>query len=226
MRLIQTAFLPQHIQRGTQRTRMRLDPRHASLAPEFTRLPPFPSRPLIPIEDHEFGWRRHRQRWPTMHSHPSPPALPAGRTKLSQLPVGLVSLLPPTPLSSLPRMPTAGASADFLRVIRKIQSRCEALQQQTMGTHLSQQRMRLQLARRARGDQVRQRPDSTLKAIQLIGRTGGLSQHLHFGRREDVTAGDRSPQLATRTFQTRRRLQIIIRRRSANHGLIVETSSH
>jgi hypothetical protein len=67
-RLTQTAFLPQHIQRGTQRrTRMRLDPLHASLAPQLQRLPPLPSRPLIRIERHQLWRRRHRQRRTPMH---------------------------------------------------------------------------------------------------------------------------------------------------------------
>jgi hypothetical protein len=69
-RIPQTAFLPQHIQRGPQRrTRMRLDPLQASLAPQLQRLPPLPSRPLIRIERHQLRRRRHSQRRTTMGGH-------------------------------------------------------------------------------------------------------------------------------------------------------------
>jgi hypothetical protein len=69
-RLTQTAFLPQHIQRGTQhRNRMGLNPLHASLAPQLQGLPPLPSRPLIRIERHQLWWRRHSQRRTTMSGH-------------------------------------------------------------------------------------------------------------------------------------------------------------
>ena len=72
-RLTQTAFLPQHIQRGTQRrTRMRLDPLHASLAPQLQRLPPLSSRPFIRIERHQLWRRRHGQRRRPQRLHRAP----------------------------------------------------------------------------------------------------------------------------------------------------------
>jgi hypothetical protein len=72
----------------------------------------------------------------------------AGRSKLSELAVTLVGPLPPPTLSSLPGMPTASASTDFLRVIRKVQGAREALKQQAVSPDFLEQRMRLQLARR------------------------------------------------------------------------------
>ena len=106
MLLVQAVFLPQHIQRSTQqRTRMRLDPLHASLAPEFTRLPPFPGRPFVGVEAQQplggttanGGLRRLAIMAPIRGS------------KLRKLPVRHVAF--PTPLSSsacvrLPRTQT------------------------------------------------------------------------------------------------------------------------
>ena len=92
-----------------------------------------------------------------------------GRSKLSELAAAFVllgwHLAPPTPLSGLPGMPTASTSTDFLRLVRKVQGACEALQQQAVSPDFLEQWMRLQLAGRARRSELRQGPNRPFQAI-------------------------------------------------------------
>jgi hypothetical protein len=123
-------------QRGTQRrTRMRLDPLRASLAPQLQRLPPLSSWPLIRIERHQLLRRRHS-------STADDDGWPSGSltSQLSNLHVRHTAL--PTPLRSRTSVPLPRTQPRLLICIRQSQRIDQPTQQQTVILNDLQQRIR------------------------------------------------------------------------------------
>jgi hypothetical protein len=121
---------------------------------------------------------------------------------------------------SLPR-----THPNLLILSGKRQSTHQTLQKQTVSTRLSQQWMRLQLARRACCGELRKSAHGLLQPVQLIGSPARLLQHAELARIQHKRLNYSRPELSPRRFETSRRTKGILRRRKVSHATIVRESS-
>ena len=121
---------------------------------------------------------------------------------------------------SLPR-----TQPNLLILSGKRQSTHQTLQKQTVSTRLSQQWMRLQLARRACCGELRKGAHGLLQPVQLIGSPARLLQHAELARIQHKRLNYSRPELSPRRFETSRRTKGILRRRKVSHATIVRESS-
>jgi hypothetical protein len=73
-----------------------------------------------------------------------------------------------------------------------------------VGSHLSKQRVRLQLPCGPGCGQFREGPYGAFQPIQFIGGAAGFGEVRELSRRQDVRPGDCSPEASARCFQASR----------------------